>query len=85
MQQPCSMIMDMPATKFELDESKLSALYKVRLSSASMNRRRLYRGRDRMNTDLGNEFNNSSVAIANGDEPQSILDKLQQYAEDNQK
>ena len=74
----------MPATKFELDESKLSALCSEAIKCFN-EQKALTPWFDRMNTDLGNEFNNSSVAIANGDEPQSILDKLQQYAEDNQK
>lgn len=74
----------MPATKFELDESKLSALSSEAIKCFN-EQKALTPWFDRMNTDLGNEFNNSSVAIANGDEPQSILDKLQQYAEDNQK
>lgn len=38
---------------------------------------------DRMDTDLGNEFNNSSIAIANGDDAQGALDNLQEYAEAN--
>ena len=38
---------------------------------------------DRMDTDLGNEFNNCGVSISNGDDPQETYDNLQSYAESN--
>lgn len=73
----------MPATKFKLDESKLSSLSKDAI--ACFNRQKaLTPWFDRMNTDMGNEFNNSSIAIANGEEPQTVLEDLQKYAESNQ-
>lgn len=72
----------MPATKFEVDETKLSALCKDAITCFG-EQKALTPWFDRMNTDLGNEFNNSSVAIANGEDPQSILDTLQEYAESN--
>lgn len=72
----------MPATQFDLDETKLSSLSKDAIECFNA-QTDLTPWFDRMDTDLGNEFNNSSIAIANGDEPQKILDDLQGYAESN--
>ena len=73
----------MPATKFDLDESKLSSLSKDAITCFN-EQTALTPWFDRMNTDLGNEFNNSSIAIANGEDPQATLDNLQKYAEANE-
>ena len=73
----------MPATKIELDESKLSSLSKEVIACFN-EQKALTPWFDRLNTDLGNEFNNSSIAIANGEDPAAILDKLQEYAAGNQ-
>ena len=73
----------MPATKFDLDESKLSSLTKSAIDCFN-EQNALTPWFDRMNTDFGNEFNNSSIAIANGEDAQSILDSLQDYVETNQ-
>lgn len=72
----------MPATAIELDESKLSSLSKDAITCFE-EQKALTPWFDRMDTDLGNEFNNSSIAIANGDKPKEILDSLQEYAEAN--
>ncbi len=72
----------MPATSIELDESKLSSLSKDVITCFG-EQNALTPWFDRMNTDLGNEFNNSSIAVANGDDVQEIFDSLQQYAESN--
>ena len=73
----------MPATKFELDESKLSSLTKSAIECFN-EQKALTPWFDRLNTDFGNEFNNSSIAIANGEDAQSIFDSLQDYVETNQ-
>lgn len=70
----------MPATKFELDESKLSSLSKDAITCFDQ-QKALTPWFDRMNTDLGNEFNHCSIAIANGEDPKTVLDGLQIYAE----
>lgn len=70
----------MPATRFELDEEKLSSLSKDAVTCFN-NQKALTPWFDRLNTDLGNEFNHCSISIANGEDPQIILDGLQRYAE----
>lgn len=72
----------MPATEIELDESKLSSLSKDTITCFEA-QEALTPWFDRMDTDLGNEFNNTSIAIANGDNAQEMLDALQEYAEAN--
>lgn len=72
----------MPATAIELDDSKLSSLSKDTITCFEA-QEALTPWFDRMDTDLGNEFNNSSIAIANGDDPAEIFDALQEYAEAN--
>ena len=74
----------MPATKIELDESKLSSLSKDAITCFN-EQTALTPWFDRLDTDMGNEFNNSSIAIANGEAPKATLDKLQEYAESNAK
>lgn len=70
----------MPATSLELDESKLSSLSSDVITCFEA-QSALTPWFDRMDTDLGNEFNNSSIAIANGDDAKGALDALQEYAE----
>ena len=72
----------MPSTSIELDESQMSSLTSdvIKCFEAQTNLTAWF---DRMDTDLGNEFNNSSIAIANGDDAQGALDNLQEYAEAN--
>ena len=70
----------MPATEIQLDDSKLSSLSKDTITCFN-EQEALTPWFDRMDTDLGNEFNNSSVAIANGDDASEVLDALQEYAE----
>lgn len=72
----------MPATSIELDESRLSSLSRDVITCFG-EQKALTPWFDRMNTDLGNEFNNSSIAVANGDDVQATFDNLQQYAESN--
>lgn len=74
----------MPATSIDVDQSKLSSLSKDALTCFN-EQTALTPWFDRMNTDLGNEFNNSSVAIANGDDVKTTLNKLQDYADNNKK
>ena len=69
-----------PATNCELDESKLNALNATFLTVLS-EQKALTPWFDRMDTDMGNEFNNESVAISNGDDPQEAFDSLQAYYE----
>lgn len=40
---------------------------------------------DRVDTDLGNEFNNTTIGIANGDDVQESFDNLQNYVESKSK
>lgn len=70
----------LPSTAFDIDSTKLSSLCADAI--AIMNEQEyLTAWFDRMDTDLGNEFNNCGVAISNGDAPQEIYDGLQAYAE----
>lgn len=68
-----------PATNSGFDESKLTSLNKDALKVMT-EQKQLTPWFDRVNTDIGNEFNNTSVAIANGDEPKEMFDKLAEYA-----
>ena len=72
----------MPATSIELDASKLSSLSKDVITCFEA-QEALTPWFDRMDTDLGNEFNNSSIAVANGDDPAEIFNALQEYADAN--
>ena len=69
-----------PCTNWTLDESKLTPLLAetAALMTEQTNMTPWY---DRVDADLGNEFNNQAVAIANGDDPQACFDALQAYAE----
>lgn len=70
----------MPCTNYKLDDSKLSPLMAKAITLMS-EQKNMTPWLDRMDADLGNEFNNQSVAIANGDDPQACFDALQTYAE----
>ena len=69
-----------PCTNCELDSSKLTSLMadSIALIAEQVHITPWY---DRVDADMGNEFNNQSVAIANGDDPQECFDALQAYAE----
>lgn len=69
-----------PSTSFDLDESKISALNLAGLECIN-SQTAMTPWFDRMDTDMGNEFNNESVAISNGDAPQEAFDALQNYYE----
>lgn len=71
-----------PATTFDVDQSKLSPLTAQALDVLHA-QTALTPWFDRVNTDYGNEFNNSSVAIANGDDVKTTFDNLEQYVESN--
>lgn len=69
-----------PIINCDIDESKLSPLVSKCLAiSAEM--KGLTPWWDRAFADVGVEYNNSIVAIANGDDPQTVFDDLQSYAE----
>lgn len=69
-----------PIIKCEIDETKISPLVNKCLGvSAEM--KGLTPWWDRAFADVGVEYNNSIVAIANGDDPQTVFDDLQSYAE----
>ncbi|MCR4746573.1 MAG: sugar ABC transporter substrate-binding protein [Lachnospiraceae bacterium] len=70
----------MPAISIDVDETKLSSLGQDVLS-AFESTKAMTPWFDRMDTDLGNEFNNKGVAIANGDDVETTFNDLQSYAE----
>ena len=70
----------LPCTRVELDESRLTPLVSDLLALFG-DLKNVTPWLDRMDADLGNEFNNTGVAIANGDDPQEAFDALQQYVE----
>lgn len=69
----------LPSTAIELDETKLDSLT-VDCIACFEQQSQLTPWFDRMDTDLGNEFNNASVSISNGDDVQKIFDVLEEYA-----
>ena len=69
-----------PCTNWALDASKLSPLM-AECTSLMTEQKNMTPWYDRVDADLGNEFNNQAVAIANGDDPQACFDALQSYAE----
>lgn len=72
----------LPSTNMAIDTSKISPLCKKVIEC--MNEQvALTAWFDRMDTEMGNEFNNVGVAISNGDAPQSAYDALQNYADKN--
>lgn len=72
----------LPATAMEIDSEKISSLCQ-RVIECMNEQSALTAWFDRMDTDLGNEFNNCGVAISNGDDPQKTYDSLQNYVESN--
>ena len=73
-----------PSTNIEIDDSKLTPLCAdfVNLLSTVKAQTPWF---DRVDTDLGNEFNNTTIGIANGDDVQDSFDNLQSYAESKSK
>ena len=69
-----------PCLKWDLDETKISPLFAT-VSNLIKEQKNMTPWLDRVNADFGNEFNNQSVAVANGDEPQACFDALQAYVE----
>ena len=73
-----------PSTNIDIDDSKLTPLCvdfinllgDVKVQTPWF---------DRVDTDLGNEFNNTAIGIANGDDVQEAFDTLQSYAESKSK
>lgn len=69
-----------PCTKIELDENKLTPLSSQAIKTMG-EQKVLTPWFDRVDTDLGNEFNNTTIGIANGDDVQESFDNLQAYVE----
>lgn len=69
-----------PCTNWKLDESKLNPLL-AECAALMTEQKNMTPWYDRVDADLGNEFNNQSVAVANGDDPQACFDALEAYAE----
>lgn len=74
----------MPAIKIDVDDTKLSSLGQDVLNCFDQTTS-MTPWFDRMDTDLGNEFNNKGIAIANGDDAQETYDDLESYAESKSK
>ncbi len=72
----------LPSTSMEIDSEKISSLCQ-KVIECMNGQKALTAWFDRMDTDLGNEFNNCGVAISNGDDPQETYDNLQSYSESN--
>ncbi len=70
----------MPCTKWAIDESKVSPLLAEAIQLLG-EQKNMTPWLDRVNADLGNEFNNQSVSVANGEDPQACFDALQAYVE----
>ena len=73
-----------PSTNFDIDNSKLTPLCAdfINLLGDVKVQTPWF---DRVDTDLGNEFNNTTIGIANGDDVQEAFDTLQSYAESKSK
>ena len=69
-----------PCTNWTLDAEKLSPLM-AETTTLIPQQKNMTPWYDRVDADLGNEFNNQCVAIANGEDPQACFDALQAYAE----
>lgn len=74
----------MPAVKIDVDKSKLTSLGQDVLNCFDETTD-MTPWFDRMDTDLGNEFNNKGIAIANGDDAKSTYNDLESYAESQAK
>lgn len=70
----------MPSTKWAIDNSKVSPLFANTMALLG-EQKNMTPWLDRVDADLGNEFNNQSVSVANGEEPQACFDALQAYVE----
>jgi raffinose/stachyose/melibiose transport system substrate-binding protein len=73
----------LPSTNIDIDNSQISSLCADAITVMN-EQTALTAWFDRMDTDLGNEFNNCGVAISNGDDPQETYDDLEAYAQANQ-
>lgn len=73
-----------PCTDFDTDESKLTPLCSQAIKVMG-EQKVLTPWFDRVDTDLGNEFNNTTIGIANGDDVQESFDNLQNYVESKSK
>ena len=73
-----------PSTNIDIDDSKLTPLCVdfINLLGDVKSQTPWF---DRVDTDLGNEFNNTAIGIANGDDVQEAFDTLQSYAESKSK
>lgn len=71
-----------PSTNIELDESKLTSLTTDAINVFT-EQVALTPWFDRVDTNIGNEFNNICVAVSNGDDIQTLFDSLQEYAQSN--
>lgn len=72
----------LPSTNIDIDTSKISSLCADAINVMN-EQTALTAWFDRMDTDLGNEFNNCGVAISNGDDAQTTYDDLEAYAQAN--
>lgn len=70
----------MPCTNWEIDDSKVSPLLANTIALLG-EQKNMTPWLDRVNADFGNEFNNQSVSVANGEDPQACFDALQAYVE----
>lgn len=70
----------MPSTKWAIDNSKVPPLFANTMALLG-EQKNMTPWLDRVDADLGNEFNNQSVSVANGEEPQACFDALQAYVE----
>ena len=73
-----------PSTNIDIDDSKLTPLC-VDFINLLGDVKAQTPWFDRVDTDLGNEFNNTAIGIANGDDVQEAFDALQSYAESKSK
>ena len=73
-----------PSTNIDIDDSKLTPLC-VDFVNLLGDVKAQTPWFDRVDTDLGNEFNNTTIGIANGDDVQEAFDTLQSYAESKSK
>ena len=73
-----------PSTNIDIDDSKLTPLC-VDFVNLLGDVKAQTPWFDRVDTDLGNEFNNTAIGIANGDDVQEAFDTLQSYAESKSK
>ncbi len=72
----------LPSTSIDLDESQLTSLTAEALTLFN-SFTDLTPWFDRMDTDIGNEFNNVCVGISTGDSAQDAFDSLQSYVDNN--